>query len=301
MKRTVVLLALAFTLVWTAASAAGPWHRQARSRDGESRSISVGEDKRTYILHLPARHDSSRPLPLVLAFHGGSGTGPGMARLTDFDEIADREGFAVAYPNGIDRHWNDFRQLSKTDDVSFIRALIDYLVSEEHIDPKRVYATGISNGGFFSSTLACELTDKIAAIAAVAATMGEGEPEHCVPSRPISVLYMHGSEDPIVPIDGGAVAKTRGRCISQDAAVRFWRDFDKTGSKQETYAPSRVHRAAYSGGKDGTEVVQYVVDGAGHVWPGGSQYLPAFIVGHATNAVNATEVIWKFFSQHSGK
>jgi polyhydroxybutyrate depolymerase len=144
----------------------------------------------------------------------------------------------------------------------------------------------MSNGGFFSSSLACKLTDRIAAIAVVAATMGEGEPEQCSPSRPISVLYMHGSKDPIVPIDGGAVLKTRGRCVSQDAAVRVWRDFDRTGARTDVPSPAGVHRTQYSGGKDGTEVVKYVVDGAGQVWPGGPQYLPAFIIGHATNAIS---------------
>jgi len=301
LRRIGILTLLACALLVSAEGAQGLWNRHRAGQDWESRSLQVGDLTRTYILHLPAGADRSKPMPLVLAFHGGGGTGPGMARLTDFDPIADREGFAVAYPNGIDRHWTDFRALSQTDDVAFVRVLIDAIERENNIDPKRVYATGISNGGFFSSYLACELTDKIAAIAAVAATMAEGEPEKCAPSRPISVLYLHGSQDPIVPIDGGAVAKTRGRCVSQDAALRFWRDFDKTEAKPEVSPPAVVHRSVYSGGKDGTEVVQYVVDGGGHVWPGGAQYLPTFIVGHATNAINASEVVWEFFKKHPEK
>jgi len=298
-RRLLICTAIAVLFAVSADVASGQWRRPNHSSPAEeSSSIQAGGLTRTYILHLPTGVNSAKPIPLVLAFHGGGGKGAGMVGLTGFDEIADREGFAVAYPDGIDRHWSDFRKLSSIDDVGFIRALIDKLIRENHIDPKRVYATGMSNGGFFSSYLACRLTDKIAAIAAVAATMGEGEPEQCSPSRPISVLYMHGSKDPIVPIEGGAVLKTRGKCVSQDTAVRFWRDFDKTGPRSGVPSPADVHLAVYSGGKAGTEVVQYVVDGAGHVWPGGSQYLPAFIIGHATKAINASEIVWEFFQKH---
>ncbi len=303
-KFLLFLLISGGVLATTLNVAHGQWERRGRHRQRteDSASIQVDGGTRTYILHLPKVPDSgsTKPIPLLIVLHGGGGQGAGMAGLTGFNEIADREGFAVVYPDGLNHHWSDFRKLSDADDVGFIRALIEKLERENNIDAKRVYATGISNGGFFSNYLACTLTDKIAAIASVAATMPEGEPEQCTPSRPISVMYIHGAEDPIVHIQGGAILKTRGRSVSQDVAVQFWRGFDRTAeaSPDASKESAGVHRRVYAGGKDGTEVVQYVVDGAGHVWPGGPQYLPAFIIGHASNAINASEVIWGFFKKN---
>jgi polyhydroxybutyrate depolymerase len=298
-RRFPIVLVIGFFVLILMGATHAPGTRVAGHGD---ESVDVNGVARTYVLHFPKSLDAKKSAPLVLVFHGGGGTGAATARMTGFNDIADREGFIVAYPDGLGRHWADFRGLSDSDDVGFIRTLIEKLERENNIDPRRVYATGISNGGFFSANLACILTDKIAAIASVAATMAEGEPEHCKPSKPISVLYIHGSKDPIVPIGGGPVARTRGVAVSQETAINFWKNFDQTSEKPETENFSSdnttIHRKIYSGGKNGTEVVQYVIDGVGHVWPGGPQYLPAFIVGHATNAINASEVIWEFFKKN---
>jgi polyhydroxybutyrate depolymerase len=120
----VALAALLFVV--RADLAPGEWQRRNRSDPAKDNgSIQIGSVGRTYILHLPSRVDLSKPIPLVLAFHGGGGQGSGMVGLTGFDEVADRDGFAVAYPDGIGRHWADFRELSDRDDVAFVRALID--------------------------------------------------------------------------------------------------------------------------------------------------------------------------------
>src|SRR5215813_13926156 len=196
------------------------------------RKIQVGDATREYALHVPAGISDERRVPLLLVFHGGGGHAWSMPKFTHFDEIADQKDFVVAYPESLNKSWNDTRGLSPADDVAFIRALIDDLERQLPIDPSRVYATGISNGGFFSNRLACDLSDKIAAIASVAATMPTTLPEQCHPARPISVLYMNGTKDPLVPFNGGAVGANfglhRGECISLEDAVRFWTKLDHT-------------------------------------------------------------------------
>jgi len=275
----------------------------------EKRSIVVGSLTRNYLLHVPKSSRASRRAPLVLVFHGGGGHDWNMPGFTHFDELSDEEGFFVAYPDGANQHWNDGRDVSTADDVGFVRALIMELERSNPIDPRRVYATGISNGGFFSNRLACDLTDKIAAIASVAATMPEVLVPLCKPSRAISVLYMQGTDDPLVPIDGGKIGLARARhglCISLADAANFWREHDHTSSAPSVFdVPdsandgTRVHREAWTGGKDDTEVVVYTIKGGGHTWPGGPQYLPRLIVGKTSQNLDATQTIWEFVRTHS--
>jgi polyhydroxybutyrate depolymerase len=163
--------------------------------------------------------------------------------------------------------------LSPADDVGFIRALIAELQRAHHADPKRIYATGISNGGFFSNRLACDLTDKLAAIAAVAATMPETLLPVCKPSA---------------------------------QAGEFWRKWDRTSSSpvvenfaDQAHDGTSVRREAYAGSKEGTEVVVYTIEGGGHTWPGGPQYLPAFLIGKASHNLDGTRAIWEFFKKHT--
>ncbi|MEW6554461.1 MAG: PHB depolymerase family esterase [Actinomycetota bacterium] len=273
-------------------------------------SLRYAGQERTYLLHLPPAYDGEDALPLLFVFHGGGGDGEGMVRLTHFSDIADEHGFIAAYPDGIDKNWNDGRPEVNpgVDDVGFISALIDELVDTYGIDTTRVYSTGISNGGMFSYRLACELSDKIAAIAPVAALMGEDLSRRCSPSRPVPVMLVVGTDDPLVPWEGGEIGgdlASRGYAISAAATVSFWVGVDGcTGSPDSEYLPdaapgdgTMVRREIYGGGRDGTEVVLLAVEGGGHTWPGGWQYMRERTIGLTCRDIDAGEVIWDFFTR----
>ena len=306
MRRPGIVLIGAMTVVLTIAANPGrSYARRGASTDNQG-TIPVGGTARTYLLHVPATLKKGKPAPLVLVFHGGGGHARNMPKFTQFDRLADQQGFIVAYPEGLNKHWSDGRGLSPADDVGFIRTLVAELERSRNIDPKRVYATGISNGGFFSQRLACDLADKIAAVVSVAATMPEPLVTVCKPVRPVSVMFMQGSKDPLVHIDGGPVARTHGRCVSLAAASSFWRDRDQTSSTpvsadlpDDAHDGTRVHRDVYGGGQQGTEVVVYTIEGGGHTWPGGPQYLPALLVGKTIHNLDATRTIWDFFQKHN--
>jgi polyhydroxybutyrate depolymerase len=258
------------------------------------------------IIHLPSDFaEWKEKRPLLFVFHGGGGHAWTMPDFTKFDELADKEHFIVVYPESVNKSWDDTRGLSKADDVGYVRSTIDQLAKNLPIDTSRVYATGISNGGFFSNRLACDLSDKIAAVASVAATMPTTLPENCHPTRPISVLYMNGTKDPLVPIKGGPIGAdlglSRGECISLADAVRFWTKWDKTSATPEIeQLPGRVddgthvQREAYPGGANRTEVIVYRIEGGGHAWPGGSQYLPKMMIGKASQQIDGSRAIWEF-------
>lgn len=283
------------------------WRRARRLPPGDQlHTIRVNNEIRRYVLHVPQSRTADASRPLVLVFHGGGGNAQSMPNITGFDRMADARGFLVAYPDSFNKHWNDSRGLSPADDVAFVRTLISELQTSYKIDSKRVYATGISNGGFFSNRLACDLTDKITAIASVAATMPEPLVPVCKPSRPISVMFLHGTKDPLVNIEGGPVARTHGSAVSLERAAQFWRDWDRTAANAvEEQIPDGAHdgttvrRQIFGKGKDGTEVIVYTIEGGGHAWPGGVQYLPVFLVGKASRNLDATKVIWEFFERHS--
>jgi len=284
--------------------------------DRAQRSIEAGGLRRTYRAHVP--RNARGPLPLVIALHGGSWQGPKMELVTQLDATADRHGFIVVYPDAIDsprpveRQWADGRGTTKAsrdgvDDVAFIAALIDRLEKDYTIDTARIYATGISNGGFMSYRLGCELADRIAAIAPVAATMPTAEVSSCKPARPLAVLDIHGTDDPLVPYAGGEVHGGSGGSISSVAdTLKLWAAIDQcaetpVGSDVPDRAPNdgmRTHRQIYEHCTPGTEVVLYTVEHGGHTWPGGG-HMDATYVGPTTRDFDASELIWEFFSRHS--
>lgn len=287
-----------------------------RAKYDYSSSIFSGGLERTYTVHLSSAYDNTRPTPLLIVLHGGGGTGQGMTKLTDFNAIADRENFIIVYPDGFENHWNDGRGVSQysaqkqnVDDVGFISALIDRLSQELNIDAKRVYVTGISNGGMMSHRLGCELSQKIAAIAPVASNISVNMASIWAPSRPVPVLIINGTEDPLVPWAGGDIHFGRaklGQVLSVADTVKFWVANNKcTSLPLVTELPdkdpsdgTRVQRETYGGCTDGAEVVLYEVEGGGHTWPGGLQYLPASIIGRTSRDFDASEVIWQFFKEH---
>jgi polyhydroxybutyrate depolymerase len=260
---------------------------------------------RTCLVHLPPGYDGSRAAPLVLALHGMGGDGAGMARLTHFDTIADEGGFIVAYPDGLRRRWSygPLPMLGGIDDVGFIAALIAALSSDLAIDQARVYALGMSNGGGLIDLLICRRADLFAAVAIVSATIGSFMARICRPSRPVSVLMIHGTDDPLVPFAGGS--RRRQVLLSAPDTAQHWA---RLAGCQEgpvvNYLPDYAHDGTqvrydvFSGGQDGAEVILYVIEGGGHSWPGGWAYLPERIIGKTSRQIDASLVIWDFFQRH---
>jgi polyhydroxybutyrate depolymerase len=201
MRRLSPALALAGLL----AAASTP----AAERPLATHTIEVGGLSRTYHVHVPPGLDAA-PAPLVLVFHGGGSNGPATERLTRFTALADREGFVVALPDGVGHNWNDGREIARSrahrdhvDDVAFVAALLDAVPRHHAIDPRRVYATGISNGGIFSHYLAAHLAGRLAAIAPVVGGIADPPSRWLRPERPVSVLILQGTSDPLVPYHGG--------------------------------------------------------------------------------------------------
>jgi polyhydroxybutyrate depolymerase len=281
-----------------------------------SASIVSGGLERTYSVHISSSYDQSSPTPLVIVLHGGGGTGQGMVKLTGFNAVADKENFIVVYPDGFEKHWNDGRgvqwqaQVENTDDVGFISALIDRLSDELNIDAKRIYVTGISNGGMMSHRLGCELSQRIAAISPVASNIPVSMAPVWSPSRPMPVLIINGTDDPLERWEGGEIRlgrNTYGVVLSVADTVEFWVEKDRCSSPPViTQLPDKdpadgttVRKEIYGGCQDGAEVVLYAIEGGGHTWPGGLQYLPESIIGKTSREFNASEIIWQFFKAHS--
>jgi polyhydroxybutyrate depolymerase len=281
-----------------------------------SGTIVSGGIERQYDLHVPpSRSDVQAPLVLVLHGGGGQDDAVGMIRdLTRFDALADTEQFVVAYPKAVDNYWNDGRGVRRyrshaqnVDDVGFITALADRLAAEARVDRRRVYVTGASNGAMMAYRVACERPDRFAGIAAVAGNLPARL--SCSPGRPIPVLVMNGTDDRLMPWNGGEVRfgpQRLGEVLSAEDTVARWVALNGCDRAPATdpipdRAPrdgTRVTRQTYSRCSADTEVELYRVEGGGHTWPGGPQQTAQRIVGRTSRDIDATDVIWNFFSRH---
>ncbi|HUL32370.1 MAG TPA: PHB depolymerase family esterase [Candidatus Eisenbacteria bacterium] len=285
---------------------------RASTRDSRG-SIVVDGVERTYHLHVPPSYDGTLPVPLVLALHGRLGTGEGQERLSHFDSVSDSHGFIVVYPDGLNRSWADGRGKTPSDekginDIKFLSELIRKLDGEYKIDRARVYATGMSNGGFMSGRLACDLSQQIAAVGIVAASLSSNTAAACHPAKPVAVLIMQGTADPLVPFQGGELGKNgdRGLVLSHVAAVEQFRVLDgcPVEGKRRQIPDSAgdgtsINIAEFMPCSGGAEVRSYAIEGGGHTWPGGVQYLPAAFIGKTSHNLDASETIWEFFARHS--
>lgn len=271
----------------------------------ERRTVEVDGGRRTYVLYLPSTYRRGGTLPLVLVFHGAGARGSGMARHTGFSRLAEREGFAVAYPDGLGRRWNDGRGVGGAqDDVGFVRALLDSLDRELGLDRSRIFATGISNGAMFSHRLACDLPGVLAAIAPVAGAVPGALVERCAAgATPVAVVAFQGTADRFVPYGGGGVAFGRGAVLSAGRSAGFWArvngcDPDPVaGPPTDTVTDgTRVRQETYAGCRENRSVVLYTIEGGGHTWPGGPT--AAGRVGRGSREIDATGAIWAFFQRH---
>lgn len=284
-----------------------PFTCQGKTGDAGSHLISVTSSDllRTSILHVPDGYDPSQGAMLVLNFHGFSSDAPQQALLSGMSAESDQRGFLVAYPYGIVSSWNAGQccgqaWLDAVDDVQFVSDLIDRIAEEWCIDPRRIYATGMSNGGFMSHRLGCELSDRIAAIAPVAGVLGI-DPASCAPPRRVPVMHFHGTEDMLVPYEGGVplVQWTTGGTLdflSVEETMAVWRGIDGcAGTSEVIYQQGDSTCVRWQACDNGSEVIRCVAEGAGHTWPGG---LPVPTLGETTQDMSATEMMLDFFEAH---
>jgi polyhydroxybutyrate depolymerase len=253
---------------------------------------------RTYTVYVPSNYVQGERLPLLLALHGLTQTGNIMMQFSDFNRYAEQYRFIVAYPDGVGNTWNvGFPGGANTNDVGFLSALIDTMYQQYTIDLARVYSTGFSNGGFMSYRLACELGDRIAAIASVAGTMTDGAYAGCAPSRTKPVMHIHGTNDLVVFYNGGLGNK------SVDEVLGLWKSFNTCPAgavivnlPDSVPEGSTVQTQTWTPCADSTEVVLYKVINGGHAWPGsvGSTGL-----GNTNRDIIASYEIWKFVSRFS--
>jgi polyhydroxybutyrate depolymerase len=261
-------------------------------------SLTSGGLRRTYWLHIPVGYRPNQLYPLVLNFHGHGSIARLQELVTGFSALADRMGFIVVYPQGAAPRGGTYGWASggpnrpDTNDVLFVSDLLNQLQSHLCIDPDRIYATGFSNGGGFTSVLACKMALRIAAFASVSGSyypVAGG----CAPGRPVSILEFHGTADRTVPYGGRAQLGE----LSTLVWLQRWaaRDGCVPTVRQSLTKPA-ITELEWAGCQDNAVVVHYRLNGGIHVWPGGARTLR--LLPFSDQAINATQVIWDFFAAH---
>jgi polyhydroxybutyrate depolymerase len=264
-------------------------------------SIYVGGQYRSYRLYVPAVYTGATSRPLILNLHGYTSNAQEQQLYSTFMPIADTANFLMVYPNGTyiagQRFWNAGISLSLVNDIAFLSALIDSLNLTYNINLNRVYATGMSNGGYMSHTLACELSNRITAIASVTGSIFKTQyGVNCHPTRPVPVMQIHGTIDPTVPYNGSATS------APIDSVVKYWVTKNSCNTTPTFSNVPNINTAdgctaehyQYNGGTGGSNVELYKIIGGTHSWPG----FPFGGVG--TNLdINASKEIWRFFSKYN--
>ncbi|MFZ5986782.1 MAG: alpha/beta hydrolase family esterase [Bacillota bacterium] len=275
------------------------------------RYIKTDGRRRFYDLHIPESYNKEKAMPVVLVYHGGGGNPVQQRGDSQMDEVSNTHNFIVVYPAGTgeseDRMLTynagvccGYAKKNKIDDVGFTRALLDDLETLFHIDKKRIYATGFSNGAFMCYRLAMELSDRIAAFAPVSGVLGV-EPSIGTSTRPISIIHFHGKADPNVVYKGGvgprAFEKIPRRSVEE--TIQFWTAHN--GCPKESVKGPRKGKAIctiYGPGRGGSEVILWTLEDGGHTWPGGKSSLPERQVGKLNRDIIASELMWQFFEKH---
>jgi polyhydroxybutyrate depolymerase len=271
----------------TATAVPTPLPAQTLQPGDSERSLKVGNLDRSYLLHIPPGLDASQPAAVVFAFHGYSG-GASDIQSFGFNDTADKKGFLVVAPNGTGPmgalSWNagsccGVAVSEAVDETALVRQILVDLGSIVQVDPRRIYATGFSNGGFLAYRLACEMSGTFAAVAPVAGSLIYSP---CQPQQPVSLLHVHGLADTVVPFSSTGDAMG----VSGELSVAAWVKLDGcSGSPQVETQKTIITHTAYTGCKDNSAVELYTIDKHGHTWP--SIYV-----------FPAADVIWEFFAAH---
>ena len=271
---------------------------------------------RIYSLHIPETFDGTQSAPLVIFLHGGGGNAQSAQNFTGFNDVSEQEGFLMLYPQaGFETAtksfvWADGRGLAPDklgiDDVVFVNALVDYLVSEYNINQNRIYLCGFSNGSFLTQKIAFESNSRFAAIGTLGGTMHQSFFDTGKPNRAIPMVYVFGTDDPLVPYNGGYVSNNPDfeLVVGVETAVEYWRDNNNTQTTLSvrnmaninTNDNSTVTVFEYKDGDcNGSKVKFYKINGGGHTWPG--VVVPNPLLGVTNLDINASQELWDFFEQ----
>lgn len=260
---------------------------------------------RTYQLHLPIDYDENEALPLIIAMHGGFGSGPQLELQSQLSIKSDEENFIVVYPEGVKsllniRTWNageccGFASNNDIDDVGFIDALLDSLSDMYNVDSLRIYATGMSNGAFMSYRLACELSHRIAAIAPVAGSMTVTD---CLAENQVPIIHFHSYLDSNVPFEGGY-----GDGFSNhynpplDSIFNVWSAINNCVNTNDTiFNDIEYARIVWDNCDCNTSIEYYLTQDGGHSWPGGVE---SEFGDPVSEYINANDLMWSFFEQYT--
>lgn len=322
-------------------------NKNAQEQDSQEK-IDVNDVSRDYTVHLPKGYGQQQHYPVVILLHGRNQNADDMARLTHFNQLADKDGIIAVYPNAMRGQWNigvrpeqpllaprrgygrrggwggggypgggggypgggqsggpdseeSRNRPEPADDVAFLNQMLDALALKYSVDTHRIYATGLGDGGFMALRVGCSMADRVAAIAAVGAAMPKTM--ICLPSRAVPALFIHGTDDPIVPDSGGNYKPGQFHVLSAEDGAKTWARFDHCAEKpaQDKLPPlqkggKETKTATYNGCQENAQVMLYSVKGGGNTWPGGEQYMSEKEVGKTSDAFNANDVLWNFLT-----
>jgi polyhydroxybutyrate depolymerase len=298
-------------------------------------TITIDNVDRTFIVHLPSGYDGQRHDPVVVLLHGTNQAADDMEHLTRFNELADKDSIIAVYPNALHGRWNfgvsetprPYRprgpygrpgwgyprfpppqprepqgerrqQQQRADDIDFFNRMIDKLNTKFAVDISRIYFVGLSEGGFMTMKVGCSLTDRVAAIGTVGAAMPKNMV--CLPSRPLPVVMINGTSDPVVKYDGGVGKNGHVPTVSVEDTAKQWVKMNRCSEKPaksklpEKKGGMETKADLYGSCADNVQVALYSVKGGGNTWPGGEQYEPEDTIGKTSQDFNANEEIWSF-------
>jgi polyhydroxybutyrate depolymerase len=327
-----------------------------RAQDSQEK-IQVDDVSRKFVVHLPKGYDKQQHYPVVILLHGRNQDADDMARLTHFNQLADKDSIIAVYPLAARGEWNigvhreqpqpqmqrpgsgrrggwgggggypgggggypgggggypgggqsggqnpdeTRNRPEPADDVSFLNQMLDAIALEYSVDTHRIYASGLDDGGFMAMRVGCSMADRVAAIAPVGAALPKTM--ICLPSRPVPAVFISGTEDPIIPYDGGNYKPGQFHVLSAEETAKTWARFDRCNEKpaQGKIPPPQkggkeTKTFTFSGCQDNSQVILYSVKNGGNTWPGGEQYMSEKEVGKTRDALNANETIWSFLA-----
>jgi len=269
-------------------------------RNRNNRSMISSGEKREYLLYVPRSYDRTKPAPLVISMHGANGWPTQQMDLTEWNRLADSQGFIVVYPSGLDgvgpRVWRVGPDFAK--DVRFISEMIDKVEAAYNIDPARVYANGFSNGGGMAFVLSCALSDRIAAVGMVGAAQTLPW-SWCRERRAVPMIAFHGTEDHFAFYNGGMSWVAPHPFPAVPIWTANWARRNRCGTTPVESTPAAdVIRREYTNCADDAAVVLYTIRGGGHTWPGSGEQMPEWFVGRTSRSIDASSEMWAFFRAH---